>query len=44
MNGAAQVQAVLSERRNGQGDVAVTGDLTGAELVVAPLEWRKQRA
>ena len=44
MNGAAQVQAVLSERRNGQGDVAVTADLTGAELVVAPLEWRKPRA
>ena len=43
MNGAAQVQAVLSERRNGQGDVAVTADLTGAELVVAPLEWRKPR-
>ena len=44
LNGAAQVQAVLSERRNGQGDVAVTADLTGAELVVAPLEWRKPRA
>ena len=29
LNGAAQVQAVLSERRNGQGDVAVTADLTG---------------
>ncbi|HME23488.1 MAG TPA: AsmA-like C-terminal region-containing protein [Acetobacteraceae bacterium] len=43
LNGAAQVQAVLSERRNGQGDVAVTADLTGAELVVEPLEWRKPR-
>jgi hypothetical protein len=43
MNGAAQVQAVLSERRNGQGDIAVTADLTGAELVVAPVEWRKPR-
>ena len=43
MTGAAQVQAVLSERRNGQGDVAVTADLTGAELVVAALEWRKPR-
>ena len=43
LNGAAQVQAVLSERRNGQGDVAVTADLTGAELVVAPLAWRKPR-
>ena len=37
------MQAVLSERRNGQGDLAVTADLTGAELVVAPLEWRKPR-
>ena len=43
LTGAPQVQAVLSERRNGQGDVAVTADLTGAELVVAPLEWRKPR-
>ena len=43
LNGPAQLQAVLSERRNGQGDVAVTADLTGAELAVAPLEWRKPR-
>jgi hypothetical protein len=44
LNGAAAVQAVLSERRSGQGDVAVTADLAGAELVVAALEWRKPRA
>jgi hypothetical protein len=43
VSGPAQVQAVLSERRNGQGDVAVTADLTGAELTIAPLEWRKPR-
>ena len=43
LSGAVPLQAVLSERRNGQGDVAVTADLTGAELVVAPLEWRKPR-
>jgi AsmA-like C-terminal region len=35
---------VLSERRSGQGDVAVTADLTGAELFVSQLEWRKPRA
>jgi hypothetical protein len=43
LNGAPQLQAVLSQRRNGQGDVAITADLTGAELVVAPLEWHKPR-
>jgi hypothetical protein len=43
LNGPAQLQLVLSERRNGQGDLAVTADLTGAELAVAALEWRKPR-
>ncbi len=43
LSGAPQVRAVLDERRNGEGDVAVSADLTGAELVVAPLEWRKPR-
>ena len=43
MNGPAQLQVVLNERRNGQGDLAVTADLTGAELAVAALEWRKPR-
>ncbi len=44
LSGPAQMQAVLSERRNGLGDVAVTADLTGAELFVSPLEWHKPRA
>ena len=44
MSGPAQMQAVLNERRSGQGDVAVTADLTGAELFVSQLEWRKPRA
>ena len=44
MSGPAQMQAVLSERRSGQGDVAVTADLTGAELFVSQLEWHKPRA
>ncbi len=43
LSGATQVQVVLNERRNGQGDVVVTADLTAAELVVAALEWRKPR-
>jgi hypothetical protein len=41
MSGPVPVQAVLSERRNGQGDVAVTADLTAAELAATPLAWRK---
>ncbi len=44
MSGPAQMQAVLSERRSGLGDVAVIADLTGAELFVPQLEWRKPRA
>jgi hypothetical protein len=43
LSGAPQVQAQLTERRNGQGDVAVTADLTGTELAVQQLEWRKPR-
>ena len=43
LSGPMQVQAVLNERRNGQGGVDVTADLTGAELAIAPLEWHKPR-
>jgi hypothetical protein len=43
LSGPMQVQAALTERRNGQGDAAVTADLTGTELFVEPLEWRKPR-
>jgi hypothetical protein len=43
LSGAMQMQAVLTEHRNGQGDVAVTADLTGTELAVEPLAWRKPR-
>jgi hypothetical protein len=39
--GPVPLQGVLTERRNGQGDFAVTADLTAAELTVAPLGWRK---
>jgi hypothetical protein len=43
LSGAVQAQAVLSERRNGQGELAVTADLTDAELALSQLEWRKLR-
>jgi hypothetical protein len=43
LSGMTQLQAVLTERRNGQGDVAVNADLTAAELTVKALEWRKPR-
>jgi hypothetical protein len=43
LSGPTQLQAVLTERRNGQGDVTVDADLTAAELTVRALEWRKPR-
>ncbi len=43
LSGMTQLQAVLTERRSGQGDVAVSADLTAAELTVSALEWRKPR-
>lgn len=39
--GVTQVQAVLTQRRNGRGEVALNADLSGAELTVGALEWRK---
>jgi hypothetical protein len=41
LSGPIQVQGTLTEHRNGRGELAVTADLASAELVVAPLEWRK---
>lgn len=43
VNGPAQLQAVVSNRRNGQGDVAVSAELGSAELSVTPLDWHKPR-
>jgi hypothetical protein len=43
LNGPIQLQAVLTERRNGRGDVAVSANLTDAELMVSALNWRKPR-
>jgi hypothetical protein len=39
--GPVDVQAVLTEQRNGTGSVSVDAGLTGATLTVAPLDWRK---
>ena len=39
LSGAVQVQAVLTQRRSGQGDIAVTADLGSAELAVPALDW-----
>ncbi len=41
LSGPLPLQATLTERRNGQGEVAVTADLTPAVLTVEPLAWRK---
>ena len=39
--GPVDLQAVLTEQRNGSGNVSVDAGLTGATLTVAPLDWRK---
>jgi hypothetical protein len=39
--GEVPLQAVLTERRNGDGEVTVDADLTQATLTVPPLMWRK---
>ncbi len=39
--GPIDLQAVLTEQRNGSGSVSLDAGLTGATLTVAPLDWRK---
>jgi hypothetical protein len=39
--GPIDLQAVLTEQRNGTGNVSIDAGLTGATLTVAPLDWRK---
>jgi hypothetical protein len=39
--GSMQLQATLTERRNGKGELAVAADLLQSELAVSPLDWRK---
>jgi hypothetical protein len=41
LSGPIDLQAVLTEQRNGSGSVSVDAGLTGATLSVAPLDWRK---
>jgi hypothetical protein len=41
LSGPMQSQAILTERRNGQGEVAISADLMSADLTVAALDWRK---
>jgi hypothetical protein len=41
LSGPVPLKAVLTEQRSGAGEVQVEADLAGAELVVAPLGWRK---
>ena len=40
--GAIGVRAVLTERRDGAGDIAVNADLSDARLILSALEWRKE--
>jgi hypothetical protein len=41
VSGPMQLQAVLTERRDGSGRVQLKANLSGATLSVAPLAWRK---
>jgi hypothetical protein len=41
LDGTVGLDATLSERRDGAGDVAVTADLKSAAVTVAPLVWNK---
>lgn len=41
VDGPLAVSAVMTERRNGEGSIAVVGDLTDATLMVRPLAWSK---
>jgi AsmA-like C-terminal region/Protein of unknown function len=43
VTGPMQLQATLTEHRSGLGELGITADLTAAELIAAPLEWRKAR-
>lgn len=41
VSGPMQLNATLTERRNGLGELAIASDLTAAELSVAALDWHK---
>jgi hypothetical protein len=44
LGGLVPLTAVVTERRNGEGAVALTADLTPASLSVSPLAWNKATA
>ncbi len=41
LSGSADLSAVLTERRDGRGALQADADLTRAELIAAPIGWRK---
>ena len=41
ITGTLGLRAVVTERRDGTGDIAINADLTEAQLSVTPLGWRK---
>jgi hypothetical protein len=41
VSGPMELNATLTERRNGLGELAIASDLTAAELTVTALAWRK---
>jgi len=41
LSGPVGLQEVLTEQRNGAGNVAFSADLSDATLTVAPLDWRR---
>lgn len=41
LDGTIGLDATLSERRNGTGDIAMTADLSPAAMAISALDWRK---
>ena len=41
VTGPIQISAIMLERRNGEGSIAIGSDLAQAALVIAPLAWTK---
>lgn len=42
LSGPIPIKAEMTQKRNGDGTVALNGDLSAATLTVSPLAWRKQ--
>jgi hypothetical protein len=41
LSGPVALQATVTQRRDGQGEIQASADLTGAGLYASPVEWRK---